>query len=83
MTTAPSRIDRPDAVPPPTGIRSVSPAMSFTFPWSTPNHSAMSWGKLVSCPWPADSVPRTTSMRPSGRTVISARSRGSPVFSSM
>ena len=42
MTTAPSRIDRPDAVPPPTGIRSVSPVMSFTCPYSTPNHSAMS-----------------------------------------
>src|SRR5439155_150472 len=31
---------------------------------------------------PDESVPMTTSIRPSGRTVISARSRGAPVFSS-
>jgi hypothetical protein len=50
MTTAPSRIDRPDAVPPPTGIRSVSPVMSFTFPSSTakPLRDELGEARLVS-----------------------------------
>ena len=61
----------------------MSPVIRRTCPTSTSNHSAMSWAKLVSWPWPAESVPMTTSIRPSGRTVISARSRGMPVFSSM
>ena len=38
---------------------------------------------LVACPWPDESVPSTTSTDPSGRTVMCARSRGKPVFSSM
>ena len=40
-----------------------------------------SCAKLVSCPWPCDTVPTTTSISPlpSGLTVISARSRGAPV----
>ena len=83
MTTAPRRIERPECEPPPTDATSVSPVSSLTRSRPTPNHSAMSCAKLVSWPCPADSVPSTTSIRPSGRTVISARSRGAPVLSSM
>ena len=59
------------------------PVTSRTCSGSTPSQSARIWAKLVSWPWPADSVPRTSSTRPAGSTVISARSRGAPVFSSM
>ena len=83
MTTPARRIERPECDPPPTEATSVSPVIRRTCRTSTSNHSAMSWAKLVSWPWPAESVPMTTSIRPSGRTVISARSRGMPVFSSM
>ena len=36
----------------------------------------MSWAKLVAWPCPDESVPSTTSIAPSGRTVMWARSRG-------
>ena len=45
----------------------------------TPSHSVTSCAKLVSWPWPFETVPTTTSTRPSACTVISARSRGTPV----
>jgi hypothetical protein len=83
ITTPPSRMERPEWEPPPTGTRSVSPVMRRTWSISTPNHSTTNWAKLVSCPWPEDRVPITTSMTPSGRTVICARSRGAPVAISM
>ncbi len=83
MTTAAMRIERPECDPPPTGATSVSPVMRRTCASSTSNHSAMSCAKLVSWPCPDESVPMTTSMRPSGSTRISARSRGTPVLSSM
>ena len=66
ITTAPRRIERPERDPPPTATRSVSPVTRRTCSRSTPSHSARIWAKLVSWPWPADSVPRTSSIRPSG-----------------
>ena len=57
----------------------VSPCTNDTLSNGTPSHSLTSWQKLVSCPWPLDTVPMTTSTTPSGCTVISARSRGTPV----
>ena len=80
---APRRMERPELDPPPTATRSVSPVTRRTCSSSTPSHSARIWAKLVSWPWPADSVPSTSSTCPAGSTVISARSRGAPVFSSM
>ena len=70
---------RPECAPPPTLTMSVSPVMSRTRSNGTPSHSVTSWAKLVSWPWPLETVPITTSTLPSGCTVISARSRGTPV----
>jgi hypothetical protein len=75
-------MERPECDPPPIGARSVSPVRILTLEGSTQNQSATSWLNEVSCPWPEDRVPMTTSTRP-GRTAISARSRGAPVLSSM
>ncbi len=83
MTMPASRIERPECEPPPTGTTSVSPVIRRTSSAGTPSHSVMSCAKLVSWPCPLDSVPMTTSMRPSGITVISARSRGAPLVTSM
>ena len=52
---------------------------SRTLSKGTPSHSVTSCAKLVSWPWPCETIPITTSTRPSGLTVISARSRGTPV----
>ena len=48
-----------------------------------PANRVTSCAKLVSWPCPLDSVPITTSTRPSGATVTSAHSRGAPVVNSM
>ena len=45
----------------------------------TPSHSAINCAKLVSWPWPCEVTPMTSSTMPSGETVISAFSRGTPV----
>jgi hypothetical protein len=82
VTHDPSRIERADAEPPPACTRSVSPVTSRTWLASTPSHSLTICAKLVSCPWPADIVPSTSSTTPDGSIVISARSRGAPVFNS-
>ena len=79
ITMLPSRSARPECEPPPTETRAVSPCTSATLSSGTPSHSLTSWAKLVSCPWPLETVPMTTSTTPSGCTVISARSRGTPV----
>ena len=81
MTMLASRSARPECAPPPTETRSVSPVTRCTLSSGTPSHSVTSCAKLVSCPWPCDTVPTTTSIMPlpSGFTVISARSRGAPV----
>src|SRR2546422_5149578 len=73
------RIERPEWVPPPKPTRSVSPDKMRTASTSSPRPAAATWAKLVSCPWPADWVPITTSTTPSARTVIRACSRGVPV----
>ena len=65
--------------PPPTATMSVSPTMIFTCATSTPSMSAATCAKLVSWPWPEGCVPITTSITPSGRTVISVRSFGEPM----
>ncbi len=83
ITTAASRSARAECAPPPTTVTSVSPVTRRTSESSTPSHSTMSCAKLVACPWPDESVPSTTSIDPSGRTVMCARSRGNPVLSSM
>ena len=78
-TMLPSRMPRPEWVPPPTLTMSVSPVSSRTLSIGTPSHSLSNCAKLVSCPCPFDTVPMMTSTRPSGCTVSSARSRGMPV----
>ena len=55
------------------GATSVSPVIRRTCDSSTPNHSTMSWAKLGYA---------LMALRDAARTVISARSRGAPVFSS-
>ena len=52
MTMLPSRIARPECVPPPTVDASVSRVMKPTFSNGTPSHSVTSCAKLVSWPWP-------------------------------
>ena len=83
MTILPSLSARPEWAPPPTETRSVSPVTRRTLSNGTPSHSLINWAKLVSWPWPCDTVPITTSTvpptGPSGRTVTSAFSRGAPV----
>ena len=79
MTMLPSRRARPECAPPPTETRAVSPVTRRMQSYGTPSHSLTSWAKLVSCPWPCDTVPIATSTAPSGITVISAFSRGAPV----
>ena len=79
MTMLARRKARPECEPPPTDTRSVSPVTSRTLSSGTPSHSVTSCAKLVSWPWPFDTVPTTISTMPSGNTVISARSRGAPV----
>ncbi len=79
MTMLPIRSARPECEPPPTDTRAVSPCTSAMLSIGTPSHSLTSCAKLVSCPWPLETVPMTTSTTPSGCTVISARSRGTPV----
>ena len=69
-TVAAWRMERPECEPPPTATTSVSPMMMFTFSTGTIIMSAITWAKLVSCPWPLGCVPMTTSMCPSGCTVI-------------
>ena len=61
MTMLARRMPRPPCAPPPTLTMSVSPVMSRTLSSGTPSHSVTSWAKLVSCPWPCDTVPSTTS----------------------
>ena len=79
MTMLPSRKARPECAPPPTETRSVSSVTSRTASIGTPSHSLINCAKLVSWPCPCDTVPITTSTKPSGATVTSARSRGAPV----
>ena len=80
MTMLARRNERPECEPPPTATRSVSPVTSRTLSIGTPSHSVISCAKLVSWPWPLDTVPTTTSTMPvAGSTVTSARSRGAPV----
>ncbi len=74
----PSRIDRSEWVPPPTSIRRVSPVTSRTADISTWSASATTWTKLVSCPWPVDWVPASTSTAPSSATLTLIRSRVAP-----
>ena len=57
MTTPPMRIERAECEPPPTGTMSVSPWISRMPSTSTPSHSPTHCAKLVSWPWPLDSVP--------------------------
>ena len=83
ITTPAMRIERPECEPPPTGTMSVSPWIRLISSSATPSHSATHWAKLVSWPWPLDSVPTATSTRRSGRTVIRAYSRGAPLVASM
>ena len=64
MTMLASRSARPEWAPPPTDTRSVSPVTSRTLSNGTPSHSVISCAKLVSCPWPCDTVPTTTSISP-------------------
>ena len=75
MTMLPRRNARPECAPPPTETRSVSPVTSRTLSNGTPSHSVISWAKLVSCPWPCDTVPTTSStmppIGPAGDTVSS------------
>ena len=70
---------RPEWAPPPTVTRSVSPVTKRTLSIGTPSHSTISWAKLVSWPWPCEVTPMISSTKPSGETVISAFSRGTPV----
>ena len=74
-----SRMPRPEWAPPPNFTMSVSWVMMRTFSIGTSYHSLTSWAKLVSWPWPCEVVPMTTSIQPSGCTVISVRSRATPV----
>ena len=57
MTMPPIRIERAECEPPPTGTMSVSPWISRMLSTSTPSHSPTHCAKLVSWPWPLDSVP--------------------------
>ena len=80
MTMLASRSARPECAPPPTETRSVSPVTSRTLSIGTPSHSLTSCAKLVSCPWPLrHRADDDFDHVPSGCTVISARSRGTPV----
>ncbi len=79
MTMLPSRMPRPECAPPPTVTRSVSPLTKRTASIGTPSHSVINCAKLVSWPWPCETTPITSSTMPSGCTVISAFSRGTPV----
>ena len=79
MTIEPSRMPRPEWAPPPNVTMSVSPAMKRTDSIGTPSHSVINCAKLVSWPWPCETTPMTRSTTPSGLTVISAFSRGTPV----
>ena len=83
MTMPAMRIERPECEPPPAATMSVSPVISRTRSNGTPSHSVTSCAKLVSWPWPLDSVPITTSTKPLSATVISVRSRGMPLVSSI
>ena len=79
MTTPPIRIERAECEPPPIGTMSVSPWISLMRSTSTPSHSPTHCAKLVSWPWPLDSVPIETSTRPSGFTSTFDHSRGEPL----
>ena len=79
MTMLPSRSARPECAPPPTDTKAVSPVISLTLFSGTPRNSWTSWAKVVSWPWPCDTVPIATSTTPEGFTTISAFSRGAPV----
>ena len=79
MTVPAWRIERPECEPPPTLTMSVSPRMMSTVSTGSASRSAATCAKLVSWPWPLGCVPITTSTRPAGFTVISARSRGAPI----
>jgi hypothetical protein len=83
MVIAARRSERPECDPAPISTRSVSPVTRETQSAGTPSHSLISWAKLVSWPWPLDSVPMTTSTTPWGSTVTMARSCGAPLCDSI
>ncbi len=76
MTMPASRIERAECEPPPSLTMSVSLSLTWTSSNGTPSHSATHCAKVVSWLCPLESVPTTTSTRPCGCTVMSARSRG-------
>jgi len=57
MTMLPSRMPRPEWAPPPDRYQVGVAAISRTLSMGTPSHSFTSWAKVVSCPWPCETIP--------------------------